>query len=814
LIFENILREDEKLIFQTSKLKLKMVSLKTYQRNAVDQLKECTQKLLKSTSADEKFCIFQAPTGSGKTVMAAIYIEEMLRTSEGENLCFLWLSTGKASLQVQSKRSLSNIFQEFPKVTLYEEEYHGSKDSLDNQSVTVVNWEKLNNKPDKGKDKGVWTNRLMKDAEYFNFREVLPNTKAKGLKIIGIIDESHIGAGAIRTTELREIIDADVWIEVSATPKTYDNIKLKEIIEGNDSPKDINRNTWLVYVKSDDVIKEEMIKKTVIVNESMNNFDVNSEDSQTLVLHAAFDKRLMLRELYKDEGTKINPLVLIQIENANAGNTTMEYVQRYLAEKEVDADNIAVWLSGDKSESIKYISDSDNHIEFLIFKQAIDTGWDCPRAQILVKFRETQSEIFATQVLGRILRMPEQKHYKTEDLNIAYIFTNLNKFDEDKTGIPNLIKTLVSNRKDTYESLNLSSFYKKRVDYGDLTELFYEVLEKAFCEHFGLKFRPTVKMFAENEAKLLSQGLDLSSVQRLDMILDNLKIGISDIDDTEKIKTLAKDKNIEVKKAEHQLQSALNAFLSHCLSGHYAKVRSLPTLRTALYHWFKEYLGINPFVGSKVAIHIQAILLKIENNETFSVAIDKALQAFKPVKKAETKERSKQDELINPNWEIPQEEYFSEKNDESLNYSNYAHNFCYLDKNRSQPERNFELFLANKGKDEILWWWKNKNFGQTYFGIRYEDASGVHTFYPDFLIQFTDGKIGIFDTKQGNTAESAKERAEALQAYISSENAEGKNLIGGILVQKNDHWLLNQNTEYDYHKKEDWKYLDDFWKTI
>jgi type III restriction enzyme len=360
-----------------------MISLKEYQRNAVDQLKDCTQTLLKSSNSGEKLCIFQAPTGSGKTVMAAVYIEEMLRTSVGENLCFLWISAGKGELHIQSKRSLTNIFQEFPKVTLYDEEYHGAKDSLDNQSVTVVNWEKLRNKDNKT---GNWKNTLMKDAEYFNFREVLPNTKAKGLKIIAIIDESHIGGGANRTTELREIINADVWIEVSATPKTYDNQRLKELREGDDSPIKINRGMYYIYVNADDVIQEGMIKKNVIVNEGMHNFDVNSEDSQTLVLHAAIDKRLMLKELYKKEGTKINPLVLIQIENADAGSNTMKYVQDYFAKKGVDKDNIAIWLSGEKSESIQYISDADNHIEFLIFKQAIDTGWDCPRAQILVKF--------------------------------------------------------------------------------------------------------------------------------------------------------------------------------------------------------------------------------------------------------------------------------------------------------------------------------------------------------------------------------------------------------------------------------------------
>ena len=48
---------------------------------------------------------------------------------------------------------------------------------------------------------------------------------------------------------------------------------------------------------------------------------------------------------------------------------------------------------------------------------AIDTGWDCPRAQILLKFREVNSIVFEIQTVGRILRMPEAKHYTDEALN-------------------------------------------------------------------------------------------------------------------------------------------------------------------------------------------------------------------------------------------------------------------------------------------------------------------------------------------------------------------------------------------------------------
>ena len=792
-----------------------MITLKSYQRKAVDELKEATMKLFKNTNSNEKMCIFQAPTGSGKTVMAAKYIEEMLLNNEGTDLCFLWISVGKGELHLQSKRSLSNIFGVFPKVVLYEEEYHGSKNSLDNQSVTVINWEKLRNKD---KEKNTWKNTLMKDAEYFNFREVLPNTKEQGTKIIAIIDESHIGSGAVRTSELREIIDADVWIEVSATPKSADTKQLKSIRANNDSPYIIDRNTHYVFIDADEVIKEEMIKRDVIVNENIKAYDLDQEDSQSLVLHAAYDKRLMLKDAFKSEGANINPLVLIQIENAIAGSKTVEYVYDFLIkEKKVSKDNIAIWLSGEKSAAIEYINENDNHLEFLIFKQAIDTGWDCPRAQILVKFREIQSEIFATQVLGRILRMPEQKYYTNDALNIAYIYTNLQRFDEDeKTGIPNLIKNIKSERIGTYQDISLHSFYKKRVDYGDLTTKFYEVLEQEFCNYFGLEFKPPLVNTAQNEAILLEKGIDLSSVQRLDWLFDEIKIETKNIDDVETVKAFAKNKNLDVKQAEHKLEDLLNAFLSRSLLGHFAKARSLSTLRMAVYNWFKSYLAIDPFGANKSAIRIQAILLKTQNYEVFQVAIDKALQAYQPVKTAENEEKNKESEVYNNSWEVPKEEFFPEQRIETVESSKYVHVPCYLEKGRSKTEKFFEDFLLKKGKDSIVWWWKNKDYGQDYFGIRYKDeGEEIRTFYPDYLVQFTNGIIGIFDTKDGITAETAKHKADALQLYIATENGKGKNLIGGIIkTEPNGLFTINQSSNYRYHKTEDWKSLNDFWNTL
>ena len=49
---------------------------------------------------------------------------------------------------------------------------------------------------------------------------------------------------------------------------------------------------------------------------------------------------------------------------------------------------MAVWLSEEKSSTLPNIEKQDSEVDVLLFKQAIALGWDCPRASILVIFRE------------------------------------------------------------------------------------------------------------------------------------------------------------------------------------------------------------------------------------------------------------------------------------------------------------------------------------------------------------------------------------------------------------------------------------------
>ena len=47
-----------------------------------------------------------------------------------------------------------------------------------------------------------------------------------------------------------------------------------------------------------------------------------------------------------------------------------------------------------------------SHVRVLVAKHAISTGWDCPRAEVLVSFRRSTDTTHITQLLGRMVRNP------------------------------------------------------------------------------------------------------------------------------------------------------------------------------------------------------------------------------------------------------------------------------------------------------------------------------------------------------------------------------------------------------------------------
>ena len=758
-------------------------TLKNYQEKAVNSLKDRVYNFLSFNDSEKRIITFKAPTGSGKTVMMASFIENLIESNKdlkNIDFTFLWLSIGTGDLHNQSKKSLEKNIGDNIKIQSIDEVYGTSQHELLKDSVMVSNWEKVWTK---NKKTGDWKSIAMRDGDYINFREILNNTNSIGRKIVLIIDESYIATDAARGREIVDLINPNIVIEVSATP----NLRL--------SGKDIIDNKgWIEEINPQDVIDEEMIKDQIIVNSDFVLF--KKDDSDQTVLRSAINKRDELVNLYKEYNINVNPLLLIQLPNSRDGESAMEMVLDFL-EKEKGVkqgdDRLAIWLSEKdiSDRNIDNISKNNSKQEYLIFKQAIATGWDCPRAQILLKFREVKSDVFEIQVLGSILRTPEQKHYSIEALNKAYVYVNSDEISfkiEDYNA--KILGDLPSIRKRDYKDIKLNSFYQERKDYQDIKSEFKKVLSDCFIDKLNL----IEGDYNKNIKKLEKEGWKFELEDIYHKVISDISVDVKTIDqyylpvedDTKETLNIS-DRQIEII-SRNIFKKLMNPFTNIA--------RSIPVMNLAWYAFCRNIFGEN--LMKKDFISSQTLL--IMNLQKVQQIFIEAVEKYSKIKKKKLQAESEHYSI----FEIPKIDYFNSELVDNINYDKYILDNCYLYKDRSKPERDFENLLNNSKK--VKWWYKNGVNRDDYFGIKYEydnkdGKETIHTFYPDYVVKFNDEKIGIFETKAESDPDAhtkTKVKAEELYKYIQKENKIGKKLLGGIVVfkEKENKWRIQNKKEY------------------
>lgn len=758
-----------------------MKVLKKYQEVAVDKLISRTKDFLKEEGNET--IVFQAPTGSGKTFMMIQYINNIVN-EVADDICFLWISPGDGKLARQSYKSIKRDISDSINCVYLEDDFLGYRDKIEQNEIVVLPWELINKKK-KGTDE--WISSVMQDKDTYNFIEVLEKTREINRKIILIIDECHKGTDTKRALELRDVyVKPEITIEMSATP----------VLKNESDSK--------ITVDSTDVIEEGMIKKEVLINPNIESITDDEMDSQQLIIKCAIQKRKELFEKYKKIGSKVNPLVLIQIPNSDIGEDKKNAILSILRDNGIteESGKIAIWLNDEK---INTESDTllpiDGKVDYLIFKQAIDTGWDCPRAQILVKFREIKSVVFEIQTVGRILRMPEAYHYEDDDLNKAFVYTNIKSIIVEKEVYnPNIIKSLLATRRDVYTPLKLRSYYKQRIDYGDVTSSFYDTFNESFCDFFDIE-QNVLPDYYENVEKLKNRGI-ITDFDKMDLIIKDGKVSSKDIDE---LKEKITGDLFSVNYSSNDLEAQFEKIIKDNLNG-FAPRRSLSTVKQAIYRAFERQLNIKSYRGG--ALYIQNLIVK--NEDKFSLLLDSATSKYKNVHEEEV--RAKSIEKFNDEWEIlPNKNYNPQTYiKHNLELSLYQPLYVRIMENGEPNKLEIDfLNYINSKKDKIDWVWQNgQEHMESNFGIQKEDG---YTFQPDFLVKFKDGRLGIFDTKGvGDREEDNKEKATALIKYLEEETKKGKNLIGGLVVKVGTHFRVNLQVEYKPYNEvpEEWEYFE------
>jgi len=728
-----------------------MIQLRNYQIDAVGDLKYNAERLLESS--ENEICIFQAPTGSGKTVMMAEFLRKLVKDrNDDRKFSFIWISVRR--LHDQSKDKLERYYENDRVLRCsYFEDLEDSK--IGENEILFINWDSINKKE---------INIYVRDNERDNnLNSIIRNTKDDGREIILIIDESHHTASSEKSRELIGVISPKITFEVSATPKLM---------------KDVSA---IVKVNLNRVKEEEMIKTEIAVNPEFMKLKIDSQSVDELVIEQALKKRNELLEMYRREGTNVNPLVLIQLPDLREGmkNKQEEVVKILKNNFDITEENgkLAIWLSEKHSDTLVNVEKSDNEVEVLIFKQAIALGWDCPRASILVIFRESKSFTFTIQTIGRIMRMPELKHYlKEPELNKGFVFTNLSEISITEDYAKDYITIYESKRRsDIYTAISLDSVYLKRQRQrtrlsGEFIEIFLDI---------------------SNERNLKNKITLTPSKVVHPVISDGKIVNIDKVGEVEHKGAL------DVRLTEKELQDMFDDFIrSNCTP--YAPADSSDRVKNALYRFFNQ-----EFHFEKYDPAVQKIVLGNENYQAFLDTINLAKERYKSQVIEPLSEKREIQHI--PKWEVPIIITYNSEYDHKT-YNKSIMKPVYVRK-QSNPEKMFMELLDRS--EHVKWWFKNGENEIKYFSVLYEDENGFERpFYVDFIVMFNDGNIGLFDTKSGITAKTAGTRAEGLQKYMKNEK--GKKLWGGIVIYVNGTWRYNDEEKYDYDPNDlsNWKLLE------
>ena len=728
--------------------------------NLFDFQEQTVMKLLDMTtdSRSKQTIVVKSPTGSGKTIILIGFVDEYLNKVNA-NTAIIWLCPGKGDLEEQSRQKMLKVAPHRNTQNLFD----ALRNGFPAESTTFINWELVTKKD----------NTAIRDSERKNLYDRIAEAHRAGMDFIVIIDEEHSN----NTAKAKDIIDhfsAKNIIRVSATAvqnKRYEYIEIDEL----------------------DVIDEGLITKALYVNEGIED-NMEITDDYDYLLDLADAKRKAIAARYQEalsEGKVIRPLVLIQFPNGQP--ETIRAVERKLESMGYTYDNgmVSIWMSEDKRDLPANLTENDATPVFLLMKQAISTGWDCPRAKILVKLREGMSEQFEIQTIGRIRRMPEAKHYDDDLLDFCYVYT----FDEKyKAGLLATMDKAYETRrlflKQKCKTFSLEKEYRD-LDFDGLGER--EVLNRIYDALVEKYHLGTDKQ--RNRMILAGHGFVIG-----DEILGQALHGVFVRTDmvAEATSYYGTRKRVDTHKHGMQLLHSTDAIKT-------AVGLSTGKVKTILERLFRK--GGNS-KKKLLALNTAEFYAFVINNEHL------LRDDFRIITAGMAQQLGMALEPKKGPFHIPEQDFFKydpgvKEEIEYLSnaYEEYTSGYA-TSLVRSTSEQLFEQYC--EGRDDIEWVYKNGDTGQQYFSIVYLDGLNHQwLFYADYIVMKKDGTVWVIETKGGESKGKDKNIDIQIENKFNAFKiyADKHGLHWGFVRDKDNRLYIN-NTEFAIDM------ADEHWKPI
>jgi type III restriction enzyme len=430
------------------------VNLFDFQKDALGKLREALINARNNVSEDNQQVIaFSAATGSGKTIMMTALFEAILVEPDEQlawpldwvpqqDAVILWVSD-MPELNEQTKFKIESKSDKVHRVNqLITIDSHFDAPQLKGGRIYFINTQKLAvNQP--------LTN--LSDGRQHLIWETLTNTAlAMPDKFYVVIDEAHrgmtSGKGAQAAQTLMQrfllgfpevgLVKMPMVIGVSATPKRFLNLIANA---------EHTVTTHKVVIPAEEVRKSGLLKDRILIHHP----EASTSAEMALLEEAARRWGQMTdgwAAYCKEENEHtIWPVLVVQIENGtdrqltktdlSAALTVIEYaIGRRLNEGEIAHamnDTGDLDIGGRRVRKVESSRiDADKNIGVVFFKTSLSTGWDCPRAEVMMSFRRAEDHTYIAQLLGRMVRSPLSRRIeKDAALNDVHLF--LPYFDTD-----------------------------------------------------------------------------------------------------------------------------------------------------------------------------------------------------------------------------------------------------------------------------------------------------------------------------------------------------------------------------------------------
>lgn len=386
---------------------------------------------------------YTAPTGAGKTIVMSALIEDIYYGDElypeQTEAIFIWLSDSpqlneQSRLKIDLKADKIRLNQ---CIVISDDAF--DMEMLEDGHIYFLNTQKLSKSSNLTKHS---------DGRQYTIWETLSNTvREKSDRLYFIIDEAHRGAQGARdltknTTIMQKFLkgsEADrlppmpVVIGMTATPQRFNRLA-----EG------IQSTTHYVRTTADEVRASGLLKDRIIIT-----YPEHSGNDMA-VLQAATDEwqqkcQHWYQYCYEQHYGQVNPVLVIQVQNGSGNqisatdlNECLRIIEERMGDRFLEGQVVHAFGEGTPTIQIggldvPYCEPSritdDKRIKVVFFKETLTTGWDCPRAEVMMSFRRAVDHTYIAQLLGRMVRTPTQQHINVDEtLNDVHLY--LPQFNE------------------------------------------------------------------------------------------------------------------------------------------------------------------------------------------------------------------------------------------------------------------------------------------------------------------------------------------------------------------------------------------------